>query len=446
MTDDQPPIDAGIAGGDRTAERGSALILAIFVLILLTAMGIELLFMTQTEMKMGQTDIRSKKIFYTAEAGLEDGRETLRVVNKSGATAALRASLDDELLSAAGPDGTIDFDADNVTAVYDSSGNVTGFTGYDDDVPLRAMATLGDSRYVAFLNNDSLDGKTSPDDTNDRLLITAVGAGPQRASEVVQAVVEHLAMPPFAATITIVGPAPTFDGGTTGAKPYTGNDCAVVGLHVPVIGVIGGPAESQAETGVHTPASYTSGSATGLATVDDIDGTIDASWKDCGYVHELARDVRAMADLVGDNSTPNSALTSVGTPAIIYIEGDYSIGGGFSGNGLLWVTGDLSISGDASWTGTILAVGKGSFQRNGGGAGMLSGATYVANVAGPDGLMWTSDDCAGPDGVVGNSDDGMASGTYDNPGGGTGATEYCTTAITAVAEQFPFVVTEFRQR
>src|SRR5439155_5039831 len=102
-----PPRPAQDGMTTRRAERGSALVMAIFVLVLLTAMGAALLFVSENEMKTGQVDLRSKTVFYTSEAGLEDGRETLRVVNLSGVTAALRAGLNDELTSAAGPNGLI---------------------------------------------------------------------------------------------------------------------------------------------------------------------------------------------------------------------------------------------------------------------------------------------------------------------------------------------------
>ena len=51
-------------------ERGSALVMAIFVLVLLTGMGATLLFVSENAVKMSQVDVRSKKVFYFAEAGL----------------------------------------------------------------------------------------------------------------------------------------------------------------------------------------------------------------------------------------------------------------------------------------------------------------------------------------------------------------------------------------
>jgi Tfp pilus assembly protein PilX len=444
------PFEARARGGAgaRRDERGSALVMAIFVLVLLTAMGAALLFVSENEMKTGQVDLRSKTVFYASEAGLEDARETLRVMNLAGANAALRGSFNDELTAAAGPNGAIDFDPATLKPVFDANGDATGFSGYGDDMPLKGMTAFGGGKYAAFLTNDAVDGRAGLSDSNERVMITAIGTGPNQSSEIVQAIVERDPFPSMPSTITMIGPLPNFDGGNSNSKKYVGDDCAggVAGLSVPTVGVIGSAAEASAEAGVHKPNTYTSGGATGLATVTNISGSIDPSWKDCNYLHDLARKVRGAADVVGTSSTPNSSLGTTASRKIVYIEGDYTVGGGYNGGGLLWVTGTLTFDGNASWAGTIFTVGKGNFQRTGGGNGVISGANFVANVAGPDGLMWTSDDCSGPDGILGNSDDGPAAATYNNTGGGTGDTKYCTTDISSSQDEFPFKIVSFRQR
>ena len=444
--------DAVKPGGARAAgaagERGSALVMAVFVLALLTSMGAALLFVTENEMKMGTVDLRAKSVFYVSEAGLEDARETLRVVNLAGATDLDRSSFNDELAGAAGPNGAIDCDPAALKPVFDSNGDAIGFSGCGDDAPLTAMTTFGPGRYIAFLTNDAVDGRTNLSDSNDRVVITAIGTGTHYASEMVQAIVERGSFPGLPATITMIGPSAQFDGGNSNAKQYMGDDCAggIPGLSVPVVGVIGTASEAVAEAGVQKPSSYTSGGFTGTDTVTNVTSSIDPSLNDCDFLHDLARTVRSAADVVGGPSTANGSLGTSADPKIVYIEGDYTVGGGFNGAGLLWVTGTLTFNGNAGWTGTIFTVGKGGFQRSGGGNGVISGASFVANIAGPDGVMWTSDDCSGADGIVGTADDGAAIATYNNSGGGTGDTGYCSTAISAVQQEFPFVIVGFRQR
>lgn len=131
-------------------ERGAALVLAMFVMVLLTSMGMALLFLGQQSTRMGRASLLEKRAFYLAEAGIEDARLTLYVADAD-------RDFDDDLLLAAGPDGEIDFDPDALQAVYDGAGNLTGFTGFGDDVPLRPLAALagadGRGWYMAFLTN-----------------------------------------------------------------------------------------------------------------------------------------------------------------------------------------------------------------------------------------------------------------------------------------------------
>jgi len=131
---DHRPARAGADPPD--AQSGSALLIAMFVLVLLTAMGSALLFLSRHETRMSQASLRAKKAFFLAEAGVEDARTTLFLANGD-------QPFSDDLLAAAGPDGTIDFDPTAIAATYGTQDDVTGFAGAGDDVPLRAVTALG---------------------------------------------------------------------------------------------------------------------------------------------------------------------------------------------------------------------------------------------------------------------------------------------------------------
>ena len=125
-----------------TGERGSAMIMAVFVLTLVAGMGSALLFLSHTEVTMATSSLDIKKAFYLAEAGEEDGRTTLFIANGVG------EEFSDDLADGtgggtAGPNGVIDFDRTTIAPIYDGDGNVTGFTGYDDDIPITAATPLG---------------------------------------------------------------------------------------------------------------------------------------------------------------------------------------------------------------------------------------------------------------------------------------------------------------
>ncbi len=431
------------------SSRGSGLLLAVFALALLTSIGVALLFISQVEVKNTQLDNQTKSVFYGAEAALENGRERLRQWNLASGT----LELGDEIARAAGVNGVLDFDPDNVWPVYDADGDFTGFAGLGDDEPLVTMRDFENGVIAAFLTNDPAEGRLSLADANKRLVVTGISVNNNKSFEMVEAVVDHDGLVPTPpAAITIMGPDPEFEGGSSAAKSLTGNDCQGVpavglpGYTVPVVGVMGAAAETLAEDGVDKPLTYTEGTETGIDTVDDISGTIDPRWNDCEYLSDLAQQMKNIANVVGDSSTPQSQFGTPGNEKVVFIEDDYKISGTMVGAGVLWVTGELRVSGNLSWFGPIFVVGKGHFRRDGGGTADIAGGTFVADISGPDEILWTSDDCVGEDGKKGTADDGIASSIYDVNGNGNGLTVYCTEYLKQFPLNWPFKLVEFRQR
>ena len=380
-----------------------------------------------------------------AESGLEDSRATLYNANGGGDFSA-------ELVAAAGPNGVIDVDPDAIQATYDSSGNVTAFTGYGDDVPLRADTAFEAGRYIAFLTNDALDGTTTTVDSNGRVMLTAVGAVPNESTAKVQAIIEQNSILPTSppAAVLLLGPAPDFESGNSAAKEYIGEDCdgaGVPNLFVPVVGTIGAGATADAETGVNQPGTFSSGSNSGLDTVADLTdpteptvitsgmGTIDPAWTDCDLIHEMVEDIRGVATVECPRGAP-CTLPSPSPGNVIFVDDDLVLGPGDSGSGLLLVTGQLTMHGNTSWSGMILVVGEGRFLRNGGGNGAISGAMIVADIAGVDNVYDTSDDCNG----------GFEPVIFDERGGGNGDTVFCTVSINAATPVLPYQIVDFLQR
>src|SRR5512146_3253974 len=59
-------------------ERGMALIVVLFALMLLTAVGLGLMYMTTTETGIDSNFRSEVQAYYASKAGLEEGRERLR--------------------------------------------------------------------------------------------------------------------------------------------------------------------------------------------------------------------------------------------------------------------------------------------------------------------------------------------------------------------------------
>lgn len=445
----------------RAGDRGVSLVMAVFVLALLTGIGLALLFLSQGEVKMGKAGLRPKQAFYLAEAGLEAARLNLFAVNAN-------EPFGDDLVTAAGPNGVLEFDPDAIRPVYDSQGRVSGFTGYGDDVPLAGVTQFGQGWYIGFLTNDPDEPdpfQLNTTDTNDRVMLTAVGAGPDRSLEVVQAIIEpNPILPSLApAAITLLGPTPFFDGGESYAKEIVGDDCdgaGIPGLYVPTVGVVDPdalvdpcpvtePSTDSVYCGVSKDTTYETGPYEGDDTVADVTdpdvigtlGPIDPDWMDCQFLIEMVERIRDVADVICPSGRldecPN--LPPSDPTRVIFVDGDIFIDPEIGGAGTVLATGELWLHGDTAWTGMLLAIGEGIFWRYGGGTETVSGAIFVADIAGADEIFWTEDDCTG-------GEDGFMPAYFDMQGGGSGDVVYCSIDGWEDGPQDPYKIVDFRQR
>jgi hypothetical protein len=433
-------------------QKGSALIISIFVLVLLTSMGIALLLLSQNEVRASRVDSYTKQAFYLSEAGLEAARQSL--YNLHG-TQALADPFSDDLDAAAGANDTIDLDVDNLAPTFDSTGALTGFIGTGDDDPVYGPAAVADGWIAAYLTNDPVEGITDQIDDDRRVMLTAVGVFRDRSFEITQAIIEPRKPFPnvFPATITLLGPTPSFGDANSSSKIFSGNDCNGAGdpnLSVPVVGAIGADAEASAEQGINPNPTYTSGSLSDEDVVVDLTdkfdpgvsasllGEIDTAWNDCEILVEMLEDLRVVADVVCQESVACTMPPS--SPGrVVFAEGDFVLNDTGPGEGLLVVTGKFTMDGNAGWDGILLVVGEGVFIRSGGGNGVITGATLLADIAGPDNIYGTSDDCTG-------GTDGLDSVVYDESGGGTSDTVFCSNVITPATPVTHFPIIEFRQR
>jgi hypothetical protein len=426
--------------------------LAIFMSFILTSMGIGLILMASNEATQGKASLRPKVAFFLAEAGEEDGRASLRAINGTN-------DFNFSMPNYVGADGEFSVDADALKIVYDANGVPTAVTGYGDDVPLRGLTPFADGWYATFLSNDPVDGIENVVDTNDLVMLTSIGVTNQRAVEVVQAIVERwdvlFSMPP--ATITLLGPTPQFDGGNSDSHTYSGDDCGgsgIPGLYVPVVGTIGPVAEATAEMGIHYDEvedegpDYEAGPYLREDAFADLtDPTeptltagaydaFDARWQDCFALKQMVEDFRNLADhyCTGDDCEMPDPLD---ISDLTFIDGDFVVGPD-GGVGTLCVTGELRYNGRAPWNGMIFVIGEGYFDQEGAGNGTISGSILVADIAGPDNIYGTIDDCTGPD-------NGFDSVFFDLAGGGNGDTLFCTADQIASKPNPPYRITSFRQ-
>jgi hypothetical protein len=151
-------------------EKGSVIVAAIMILVLLTVIGIAAINTSTTEISISTNSLLYERAFYTAEAGLEQSKESLKLVFVEA----------NELLIRAGGTGDWDFalngSLDGKTAAADT--DMDGIGSFADSVPWISNSNLGGVNYtVSIWNND--DGGSEINDIDGLIFVRANAAGPR---------------------------------------------------------------------------------------------------------------------------------------------------------------------------------------------------------------------------------------------------------------------------
>jgi hypothetical protein len=421
----------------KKSERGIALILALLVLLLISAVLMGMVMMTNTETNISANFRDEQTAFFASKAGIEEVRDRLR----TAATDTVSASVPLTALPGA-PSGIlyiINPAAGETVAPWLTTG-----ANYPDDEICKELPPCGSNlaagtytslsasasyaaspilpwkwvRVMAKANKSdtgsalvtSVDGTVNGNrvcfnGTNEvatplascpaaastylpvyeltALAVTSSGSRRMTQFEIIQ-----LALPPIPGAIVFDGPTPDFGTnpnsaafGVTGtdqhAGPKAGTGCPAAS-NEPGLGGFNAAAGASLTSQANRPASYT-GSPSGITSVSSQLGplaTVDG-------LTTLVNSVTTMAgtNVYGASPLPNSSTLNLGTdasPVINVVQGDYTMPG--SGSGVLLVTGTLTFNGSPSFDGLILVIGKGNVVKNGGGNGTLDGSLLVANL------------------------------------------------------------------
>jgi hypothetical protein len=209
------------------------------------------------------------------------------------------------------------------------------------------------------------------------------------------------------------------------------------------------PSTESVYCGVSKPTTYEAGPYEGEDTVADVTdpdvigslGPIDPDWTDCQFLLDMVERIRGVADVICPSGRLDECpgLPPSDPSRVIFVDGDIFIDPDIGGEGTVLATGELWLHGDTSWSGMLLAIGEGIFWRYGGGTETVSGAIFVADIAGPDEIFGTEDDCSG-------GEDGFMPAYFDMQGGGSGDNVYCTLDNDDGMPEDPYKIVDFLQR
>ena len=227
--------------------------------------------------------------------------------------------------------------------------------------------------------------------------------------------------------LTLTGDVPTFEAPNSNNFFIHGNDansCGETAITAkPAISVYNDDAVSLIGGGLPRPDHYT-GTGTIPNVVNSSASAGDAMSTPEG-IESLANAIAAMTGTNTYGANPSSFdLGSADNPQFSVVNGDLSLTGSTTGYGVLVIrNGNLTLGGDFSWNGVIFVIGNATIEANGGGHGQINGSMFISKTKdGTGGLLTT----------LGNAD-------LDWAGGGGNGIQYDHCYVENYLSQVPFV-------
>jgi Tfp pilus assembly protein PilX len=318
----------------------------------------------------------------------------------------------------------------------------TRITSVDGNINTNRICWNGTNEISTTAANCQL---ASPNNYQPVYELTALAVTTSGSRRMRQYEVYHNTLPPIPGAIVFDGANPDFSNnpnsmpslvsGTDVAQgPNAGVGCGLP-FNQPALGAYGTPAANAltAPGYLNRPGNYPSGTtpSPAVSNVQSVLGPFST-------VDGLASVVKMITTAAGGNvyaggTTPPNMGTS-SAPVINVVQGPLSLGG--SGTGILLVEGDLTLLGGFSYNGIILVIGTGVVTKNGGGGGTLNGSMLVAN-------MYTDSTHSTLIAMGSNNPPGPPLIGWN--GGGNATFQYDSCWITSVTQGLPYSIVAQRE-
>jgi len=479
------------------SERGVALFIAIFTLLLITAIAAGLILLTNTDTMISSNFRDEQTAFFGAKGGFEEVRDRFR----PNATNSLNASMPTTL---PGQNNGVLYVLNPTNGEADTPW-VTNGNAYPDTEICREMSVMGTAcagnpavpagapwyktanasagyaaappmswkwTRVTLKTNNTASGTASQSSVdytaqNNSLVcwtgltevatnlancpaagsgylpvyvLTTLSVTPSGSRRMVQAEAVSTTFPTLPGAMIFDGPNPIYGAPNSNAFAVSGNDAAQgpnagvacpAAVNEPAVGGYDAASVATLTGDIPRPPKYTG--VGGSPSVTNVNGQL-GSLATVQGLNALVTQVTNAASPANIYNGNAAAITNPGTnaaPVINVVTGDLTLGGGFSGSGILLVEGNLTMSGNPSYNGLILVIGTGSFTKNGGGTGTTNGSILVANLYNSSGQLITS-------GAPGNP-------TINWNGGGNANIQYDSCWSSAMSQSLPYRIVAVRE-
>ena len=482
------------AANKNRRQRGVALVISIFTLMLISVVATALILMAGTESAMKSNYKSAMQAFYDAKAGLEEGRGRLWARNPNSVGGCVLPAggavmpanqvcyivnpsagevvnpLD---LSAGNPYADFEYQQEwgrpvTAAAVQPLINSTSAVAGANIAGPLYKWVRI--TPRTEFSGQIDVDGNGFKDSLNPLffdgtqqllstasnpvpgasqvLTVTALAVTPYGSRRMVQYTVAAggtaaaLATLPSALTldgngVSFTGPAGgngNGNGNGNGGSNFqiNGNDSSAPPGTPSGVPAIGYTNSSDG-TNITAAAVPTANylSPSGVPNVGMV--SLPAILQTPSGLNSLVQGITQNADLVLNGTADQNDLPSTMSaqnPMVVVVNGNFNLHGNGTGYGLLVVTGVLDYDPDASWNGVIMVIGKGIVNSTKGGVGVINGAVLVATTRDASGNLL-------PDPNLGHS-------SYTQTGGGSGI-QYNSALVGSTRALMPFQVLSFRE-
>lgn len=477
----------------RPAERGAALVIAIFTLMLISVVATAMILMADSEMAMKGNYKSAMQAFYDARAGLEEGRGRLwpSPDNPNPITscvfpapgAVMPTNRVCYILNPS-PGEVVDPTDQSSTNLYadteyqnEWATAIPGGAGYNTILSSSPIAGAGIAgplyKWVRITprteasSNLDVDGDGNATDTNPLfydgsqqlvssggtpvpnaaqvLTVTALAVTPYGSRRLVQYAVAPSAyasaLTTFPSALTLDGNGVTFAGSSGGSSTFqiNGNDSSAppgTASGVPAIGYTNSSDGTSISAAAVPASNYLS--PAGIPNVGFVN--LPTLLQTPSGLDSLVQNITRNADLVlnppSGTSADQTSLTSMSAtnPMVVVVNGDFHLShssgsSAFTGYGLLLVTGTLYYDPDDSWYGVILVIGKGVFDGSQHGTGGQINGTV---------LVANTRDSSG------NLLSSLGMASFSQTGGGNGVL-YGSNWVKATQALLPYQVLSFRE-
>jgi hypothetical protein len=455
------------------SERGAALVIAIFSLMLISVVATSLILTAGTQNAIKTNYKSAMHAFYDAKAGLEEARGRLWANNPNSITNCVfpgglpmpvgnvcyivnpstGENVDPTNLSLANPYADFEYKdewgrdvtADNVQKPFITSvspvANIAG--------PLYKWVRITPRTYQSakFSTTDNtalfFDGRNTTNTAGagaQVLTITSLAVTPYGSRRMLQYSVTASPLTPatlsFPSALTLDGNGVTFTGPSgTSSFSINGNDMDAPPGTPSGVSAIGftNSSDSSSISAAAVPASnYLSPS--GVTPVGAV--SVPTLLQTPSSLEAVVQSITQSADKVitgsvtqSDSNNVMPAGMSATSPMITVVNGDLTISGWHNtGYGLLLVTGTLTYDPDASWNGIILVIGKGQFVSTHTGTGQINGVLLIAQTRDLSGNLLST----------------LGPASFSQTGGGNGI-HYSSKWVGATQALAPYQVLSFRE-